>query len=58
MSDITTLLVNQVREGLEKMSKNGVGIINAEDSEGIQYAIDGRYFYISVKELGEAGRER
>jgi hypothetical protein len=51
MSDISTLLLNRIRESLEKLSNDGVGFINFEDSQGIQYQIDGKWYYISIKEL-------
>jgi hypothetical protein len=52
MSDMQRLLLNRIRETAEKLSKEGVGYINLEDCQGIQYCIDGRAFYISVKEIG------
>lgn len=53
MSDVQTLLLNRVREGLEKLSKENIGYINSEDCQGIQYIIDGRAFYIRVAEIGK-----
>ena len=50
MSDVQTLLINNVRDTLEKSQKSGVGYIDYEDGEGIGYCIDGRRFYISIKE--------
>jgi citrate lyase gamma subunit len=52
MSDMQRLLINRIRETMEKLSKENVGYINVEDSGGIQYVIDGRVFYIGVKEIG------
>lgn len=52
MSDMSTLILNRIRESVEKLSKEGVGYINVEDCQGMQYCIDGRAFYISVKENG------
>ena len=50
MSDVQSLLINNVRDVLERLSKNGVGYIDCEISEGIRYCIDGRYFDVSIKE--------
>lgn len=52
MSDVQTLLLNKIKESLEDLSKEGVGHIDCEDAEGIRYCVDGRHFYISVKEIG------
>lgn len=51
MSDMQRLLLNRIRESAERLSKEGIGYIDIEDCQGIQYHIDGRAFYISVKEL-------
>lgn len=53
MSDVQTLLLNRIRESLEKLNKEGVGYIDCEDAEGMRYCIDGRYFHIGVKEIGD-----
>lgn len=53
MSDISTLILNKIRESLEKLSKENVGYIDGEDCKAIHYAIDGRGFYISVEETTE-----
>lgn len=54
MSDMQRLLINRIRETVERLSREGVGYINVEDSGGIQYVIDGRVFYINVKEMGRS----
>ena len=51
MSDIQSLLINRIRETLEQLQRENVGYINAEDSAGFQYMIDGRPFVINIKEL-------
>lgn len=53
MSDIQSLLINRIREALEKLQSENVGYINAECTSGFQYIIDGRPFAIDVKELGQ-----
>ena len=35
MSDVSTLILNRIRESIEKLSKEGVGYINCEDCQGI-----------------------
>lgn len=50
MTDIQTLLLNRVRESLERLSREGVGYIDGEDSGGIRYCIDGRCFCIQISE--------
>ena len=52
MSDVQRLLINRIRETLERTSKEGIGYINIEDCVGFQYVIDGRAFHITVKEIG------
>lgn len=52
MSDVSNLILNRIRESVDRLSKEGVGRTELEDCQGIQYQVDGRYFYISVKELG------
>lgn len=51
MSDISTLIMNEVRNSLENLNRKGVGFINSEYSNKIQYQIDGRQFDIGIKEL-------
>lgn len=51
MSDISTLVMNKIRNSLENLNREGVGFINSEYSDKIQYQIDGRLFDISIKEL-------
>lgn len=51
MSDISTLILNEIRNTLEKLNSCGVGFINSEMSNLIQYQIDGRLFDITVKEI-------
>ncbi len=51
MSDISTLIMNEIRNSLENLSRKGVGFINSEHSNTIQYQIDGRLFSIGIKEL-------
>lgn len=51
MSDISTLIMNEIRNSLENLSRKGVGFINSEHSNTIQYQIDGRLFSIVIKEL-------
>lgn len=51
MSDISTLIMNEVRNSLENLNRKGVGFINSEYSNKIQYQIDGRLFDIGIKEL-------
>ena len=50
MSDISTLITNEVRITLENLSSKGVGFINMETIDTIQYQIDNRIFDITVKE--------
>lgn len=50
MSDISTLIVNEIRSTLESLSKKGVGFINLETIDTIQYQIDKRLFNITVEE--------
>jgi hypothetical protein len=52
MSDLSALLINRVRESLEKLEREHVGYIDIEDASGFQYHINGRAFCINVKELG------
>lgn len=50
MSDISTLITNEIRTTLENLSRKGVGFINLETTDVIQYQIDNRIFDITVKE--------
>ena len=50
MSDISTLITNEIRDALENLSRKGVGFINLETTDSIQYQIDNRIFNITVKE--------
>lgn len=50
MSDISTLITNEIRDALENLSRKGVGFINLETTDSIQYQIDNRIFDITVKE--------
>ena len=50
MSDISTLITNEIRDTLENLSRKGVGFINLETTDAIQYQIDNRIFDITVKE--------
>lgn len=48
---MSTLILNNVRNTMESLSEGGVGFINCEYSDSIQYQIDGRLFDITVKEI-------
>ena len=50
MSDISTLITNEIRNTLENLSRKGVGFINLDTTDAIQYQIDNRIFDITVKE--------
>lgn len=50
MSDISTLIMNEIRNTLEGLSRKGVGFINLEAIDTIQYQIDKRLFNITVEE--------
>ena len=50
MSDVSTLITNEIRATLENLSRKGVGFINWETTDDIQYQIDNRIFDITVKE--------
>ncbi len=52
MSDIRALITNEIRDTLENLSKKGIGFINLETTDVIQYQIDNRIFNITVKEQG------
>ena len=50
MSDISMLIINEIRNTLEILSRKGVGFINLEAVDTIQYQIDNRLFNITVEE--------
>lgn len=50
MSDVSTLIINEIRDTLENLSRKGIGFINLETIDAIQYQIDNRIFDIIVKE--------
>ena len=53
MNHVLTLLVNQIRTALEKLGREGVGYINSEYSNSIEYCVGGRVFEITIKERRE-----
>ena len=53
VSDISSLIMNQIRTALEALHHSGVGFIDEESTEGFDYIIDGRVFNIAVLEDGE-----
>lgn len=50
MSDIENLLMNYIRNSLEKLQHEGVGHIDQETSGRIFYDVDGRKFEIALRE--------
>lgn len=50
MSDISTLLMNQIRTALNALHNSGIGYIDAETSNTFDYKVDGRTFSIQVEE--------
>ena len=50
MSDVSTLITNEIRTTLENLSRKGVGFVNLETTDAIQYQIDNRIFDITVEE--------
>lgn len=50
MNHILTLLMNQIMTALEKLGREGVGYVNAEHLNCIEYCVDGRVFEITIKE--------
>ena len=50
MSDVSTLITNEIKATLENLSRKGVGFINLEAIDVIQYQIDNRLFNITVEE--------
>lgn len=53
MSDIETLLMNEVRETMEKLERSGVGRIDVETMGRIIYTIDGKFYAVTVKEVSQ-----
>lgn len=56
MSHISTLLMNRIREGLEKLYNEGVGYFDGEATDKIYYNIDNRLFEIRIREI-ESNKE-
>lgn len=54
MTHIETLIMNQVRESLVKLEKQGVGFIGAEYTVEIQYNVDGKVIRVRVAEAPNA----
>lgn len=50
MSDISTLIMNEIRNTLENLNRKGIGFINLEAIDTIQYSIDKRLFNITIEE--------
>lgn len=50
MSDISRMLCNEITETLRKLSLSGVGFINCETADAIEYQIDCRIFEIKITE--------
>lgn len=50
MSDIENLLMNYIRDSLEKLQHKGVGHLGQDTLGRILYDVDGREFEITVKE--------
>lgn len=50
MNHILTLLMNQIMAALEKLGREGVGYVNSEYSNCIEYCVDGRVFEITIEE--------
>jgi hypothetical protein len=55
MSDISTLLMNQIRTALNALHNSGVGFIDAESSSTFDYTVDGRTFVITIEEGANNG---
>ena len=51
MSHVGNLIMNVIRETLEKLSRSGVGRIDIERSNTIYYTIDNRTFRVQVLEM-------
>lgn len=54
MTHIETLIMNQVRESLVKLEKQGVGFIGAEYTGEIKYNVDGKVIRVRVAEAPNA----
>ena len=52
MTDIETLILNEVRRALENLSDQGVGCIYLEHTNEILYRIDDRHIKISIEKAG------
>ena len=50
MSDISTLITNEIRNTLENLRRKGGGFINWETTDVIQYQVGNRIVDITVKE--------
>lgn len=50
MTHIETLIMNNIREALEKLQKQGVGYIDLEQTSVIHYNIDGKNIRVEVKD--------
>ena len=53
MDDIEKLLLNACKPGLCELTKQGVGLYDAADDEGIHYLINGKYYLVTVKKEEE-----
>lgn len=53
MSDISKLLFNEIEKTLDNLSKSGVGFIDIERTDELEYQIDCRHFVITIKEVEE-----
>ena len=53
MNHVLTLLLNQIMTALEELGREGVGYVNSEYSNSIEYCVDGRVFEITIKERGK-----
>lgn len=49
MTDVEKLLLKTIKPALAELSKSGVGLYDAEESDGIHYIFDGDSYLISVK---------
>lgn len=50
MSDISALIMNQIRAALNALQNSGVGYTDVETSNTFDYKVDGRTFSIQVEE--------
>lgn len=50
MSDMSRLLFNEINETFERLSRNGIGVIDCTTTDCIEYKIDGRVFEIRITE--------